>query len=248
MKRLLLSVVVLCWIACKTDDKNNETVEAVILEPVEFDSTRDVLSEIRKYEPIPLDSAFAFTCKQLSIPDIRKNPSAEQIRLWIKMSGIDSGRVLTFAERNGKWTAEFVSYGFWNTIKYRRTVIRRRTDDSGPMRGWDNFLRKIETLGIYQLNDSVKNHCNDANVVIIEWTHNSLHRRFLYYCPDMGQSIPYLDKVHAILKEIEKQFAFQVYPLDWNPQELFPQLHRGNDAPDRIVPTEIQTKEIDSIR
>lgn len=230
MNRFLFLLIAVGLFACTPGTKNvTETVEAVIMEPPVFDSARDIIPDYTRYLSISEDSMFAFACKRLSIPDIRENIAAEQIRIWIGMSWIDSGRVITFAAQNNQWSANCVSYGFWNTKLHKRSVIRRRTDHNGPLRGWDRFLKKIDTLGLYREDQTSTSNCMDGNIVTIEWTHNNQHRRFDYHCPDVYRSSAGFTRLHAILREIEREFSFQVYPLDCDFRTLFPELYQNTN-------------------
>jgi hypothetical protein len=158
-------------------------------------------------------------CKLLGIDNLRTDKKLLQIRIWISFSLYDTGKIVNIKHDTGSWRAEFYQYRFGLSNNDKILLISKNKVEGTPLSGWDVFLNKIEKFGIYTLNDNDRRQnsglCTDANSISVEIIMDNKYYEYEYPCWEVIEDQSQIDKVKMILREIEKEYKFKVFPLDF---------------------------------
>lgn len=206
MKILLPLICVLSIFSCQSEDKPNSTSS------IDKGSLIDTLNPKAKAFD---DSIYALRSILLGLTNLHEDTLKQpEIRIWVgALSVSDSGNVIIFKRDGEQWSGVWHSFRFDITPSGKTYVMTHQTAQNSPRSGWGSFISKVESAGIYSLNDRGRsknsNLCTGGSSIEVEIINDGQYNEYVYPCWDQIKDQRQVDKIRNVLRLTEKEFGFK---------------------------------------
>lgn len=157
-------------------------------------------------------------CNKLNIDYLNRNSVGKEIRVWIEFSRYDSGEILIIKNIiDHQCQVNLHRYRFNVRDNGDLMLVSHNIQSYLELKS-DAYIKKIKKLGIDRLNDRdrSKNYglCFDGGAIKVEILNENGYRQYIYPCWEDIKDQAQINIIKDVLKESEKRFGFQIFPLD----------------------------------
>lgn len=193
----------------KPSPKNDSTEKEVSL---------DTNAVLTSWDPqyISAEEGMAQVAKGLGLSDIKSKSNEEELRIWIRCTLSDTGKIIVIKKNKKEWYSSAYYYKTKDDEKGNVVSIEKKTEENKPISGWDIVSKNLNDFGIYNLKnfDKIPEYfvCNDGDQLTIEIWKDNLYHMYDYPCFEL-----YWDKLRdmIIVKQIflliQKEFKYRVF-------------------------------------
>jgi hypothetical protein len=190
------------------------------------DEQRNKIDNVKQKKTIITDqkNSYSIRCNILGIDNLKINKEFLQIRIWAEFSFSDSGKIVILKRSGNDWAGQLYQFRL-DIDNHNKNILRSKSTITGnPSSGWDNFLDHIKMMGVYDLNDSGRKNnwglCNDGGTLIVEIVKDNEYFEYIYPCWTSIEDQTQISKIKNILREVEREFNFKIFPLDYESDSI----------------------------
>ena len=109
-----------------------------------------------------------------------------EIRIWFGYALSDSAKLVVLKSDEDSWQSTAYFYKYITDESNNVISIEKRVEKNEPQTGWSVFLKRITSLGVYDLKnyDEINKYaiCSDGDAIVFEIWRDNLYSLYAYPC------------------------------------------------------------------